>query len=138
MDEEFTQSQFSPEDGKKSKYNSAFAQLYRLDALWQDAHKHSRNFNYTSWNEDLERIWFELSPDSLPENKEQIIKFNDALNQVAIYGVSSLLKIKNISLYAKILMAQKLILGKKEMYLRKIQNDQGKGGAYSTGDEDDM
>ena len=49
MAEEFNESNISVESGLKSRYNSAFAQLYRLDALWQDAHKHSRHFNYILW-----------------------------------------------------------------------------------------
>ena len=65
-----------------------------------------------------------------------IENYNDILAGLAIYGISPRLKVNNPALYAKIIISQKKILGQKEMYLRKVQNNQGKGGAYSTGDED--
>ena len=113
---EYTSMQM-PEEMKKSKYNSAIAQLYRLDALWQDAHRHAREFNYTKWNEDLERVWMELSADSGKEYKGQIKILNEKLYGLLIYAGLSLLKNKNPALYAKIYFMQRKFLIEKEELL---------------------
>jgi len=127
-----------PEEIRKSKYNSAIAQLYRLDALWQDAHRHARQINYSAWNEDLDRIWEELSADAGVENKKVKDKINKELSLIFIYSNLMRLKTKKPQLYSKILLTQKKVLMKKEEFLRVLQNQQGKGTAYEESIEDYM
>ena len=104
---------------KLSKYNSAIAQLYRLDSLWQDTHLHCREGNLMKWNWDLDRVWCELAADTKQETKD---KFDEINLEIA--------KNKNhpSKLYLELL--------KKEIFLRELQNKQGKGTAYQDEDED--
>ena len=60
------------DDPKLSKYNSGIAQLYRIDNLWKDCHRFSRDGNSDKWNWSLDRVWVELAPDisiNDPKNK---------------------------------------------------------------------
>lgn len=106
--------------GKTSKYNSALAQLYRIDALWQDAHNHSRSGELIKWNWDLDRVWCELAADSQEKIEEM-----DAINELVKKSVGF-----PVSLYQ--------ILMKKEIFLRTLQNKQGKGTAYEESIEEYM
>jgi hypothetical protein len=140
------------QENKISKYNSGIAQLYRLDGLWRDVNTHSRQGLYAKWNEDLDRIWCELSRDlpednkNLPENKktptfdEAKVKFKEfdtKLNEqgnfqdkepAGFIEVSKEIKEKRNKQYE--------ILMEKELFLRRLENKLGKGTAWSDEDED--
>jgi hypothetical protein len=128
----------APEEVKKSRYNSAISQLYRLDALWQDSHRHARDILYAKWNEDLDRIWLELSSDCTKEQKKYIKKINRKISTLFLYAGFQKLHMKNPTLYAKLIINQKVALTKKEAFLRILQNEQGKGTAYEDTIEDYM
>lgn len=98
---------------RTSKYNSAIAQLYRIDQLWQDAHRHARSGELMKWNWDLDRVWCELAADAEKGSDEE---FNEFLDRIAKA------RTKPNELYH--------ILLEKEIFLRRIQNKQGKGTAY--------
>lgn len=120
----------SGESTKLSKYNSALAQLYRLDHLWQDTHRHARDILYGKWNEDLDRIWLELVADSEQNEKVRIKIINRKLSKLGLYSMGKKFYLANPSLYNKILLLQKQALIKKEELIRVVQNKQGKGTAY--------
>jgi len=126
------------EETRKSKYNSALAQLYRMDDLWKDTHRHSRDTLYGKWNEDLDRVWMELSSDASPEQKEQMMEINKKIDSLFIYCGTSKLKLKAPVLYARLINMQKKMLMDKEEVCRKIQDKQGKGSAYEDDIEDYM
>jgi|TARA_R100000093_G_scaffold71308_1_gene46670 hypothetical protein len=134
MPEEFSNTNSQPQEDKKSKYNSAVAQLYRMDDLWKDAHKHARNVNYPGWNEDLDRMWLELVSDAKQEHKEFYLKINNQIAEAALYSLSEKLRSRNPGLYSKLINIQKKLLMGKEEFLRQLQDKQGKGTAY----EDDI
>ena len=119
--EEFTDSGF---EQKLSKYNGAIAQLYRLDALWQDTHRHSRSGKLKEWNWDLDRIWCELAADASQKKNDGDNKESDEEIFEGFHSkISEALKNKDFEeLYHTLL--------KKEIFLRKLQNKQGKGAAY--------
>jgi len=121
-----------------SQFNSGLAILYRLDNLWKDAHRHSRDIEYGRWNEDLDRVWLELSEDASNDDFKKIEVYNNKLLGLGVYGLSKTLQIENPSLYHKVRNMQKKLLLLKEMFLRKLQNTQGKGGAYEDSAEDYM
>ena len=108
------------EERTQSKYNAAVAQLYRLDALWQSAHLNSRSGRFMKWNWDLDAIWRELSGDANDKDEKKYFGFH-----------------KLIVKYRKLKILYH-ILTLKETFLRKMQNDQGKGTAYRESDEDYM
>lgn len=128
----------SVEQPKLSKYNSALSQLYRLDALWQDSHRHARNLEYVKLNEDLNRVWLELSSDANKEDEKTWKEINKKISEVGIY--SSFHHVRKIkpSLFAKIKSIQLALLMEKEEFLRRLQNKQGKGSAYEDSIEDYM
>lgn len=110
-----------PEQAKISEYNSAFSQLYRLDNLWQQANYLSVAGNIVQWNWILDAIWRELGGDS---TKQEVQIFNRFKPLFAKY------RNKRNALYQ--------LLERKELFLRKLQNKQGKGTKYQDPDEDSM
>lgn len=106
------------EEIKQSKYNAAVAQLYRLDMLWQKCHEDRLNGRLIKWNNDLDCIWTELASDSISKHMEKYNHYNKLI-----------IKYKS----HRSLLNQVLML--KEIFLRKLQNKQGKGTAYQ--EEDD-
>lgn len=123
---------------KQSKYNSAIAQLYRMDDLFKDAHTHARNILYASWNEDLDRVWLELAPDAKEEDLEKIELINQQLFKLNLYSNLSKLKKKRPDLHSKLIHFQKGKLMEKEKVLRELLNSQGKGTAYESDFDDYM
>ncbi len=104
-----------------SKFNEAGAQLFRIGNLWTACHYYRKRGNLSQWNVHLDSVWLELSADAKPEHEKKINNFN-----------SLILKYKG----HKDIVYQ--ILMKKEMFLRKLQNAQGKGSTYQDPDADDM
>ena len=100
---------------RTSKYNGAIAQLYRLDTLWQDAHRHSRQGKLKDWNFDLDRVWCELAPDATEKDMEKFALFS--------IEISKAMQINNLRKLYKLLLD-------KEIFLRILQNKQRKGTAY--------
>ena len=123
---------------KKSKYNAAIAQLYRLDNLRKDAHNHARSIMYIKWNEDLDRYWLELVSDTAQVERKKIKQINEKLAKVFLYVNGEKLRKELPKLYAKLILAQKELLMEKEEILATLQNTQGKGTAYEDPDEDDF
>ncbi len=113
--------EFEVEEGKTSKYNSAMAQIYRTDNLLQAAHYNIQRGNLIKAMWILDRVWVELAPDSnddaFKKEKEFTIRIAKA-------------KKKKTNLY--------FILKDKEIFLRRLQNVQGKGTAYANQSEDDF
>lgn len=109
------------EPTKISKYNSAVAQLYRLDNLWQRCHEHRLAGRLNKWNDSLDCVWTELAPDS---SKKLINKYYSFQKKIIKYK-------KNRNILYQILML-------KEIYLRTLQNNQGKGTSYQDEFEDDF
>lgn len=108
-------------EAKKSRYNAAFSQFYRLDGLWKMCNNYSIFGNLKKWNWVLDAIWRELSGDA---QKGDHVKFYKINNKI---GLS---RNKYSLLYFN--------TGLKEEFLRKLQNKQGKGTAYLDEDEDMM
>lgn len=128
---------------KVSKYNSGVAIILRLDALWKDTHTHSRAGNYSLWNSDLDRVWCELSRD-LDETKykkveNEFSKIDEELENLGSfkdYIGNSFDKLNKDEVSKR--NKQYKVLMKKELFLRRLENDVGKGTAWDEGDEDDF
>lgn len=106
---------------KVSTFNGSIAQIMRLDALWKDCHKHSREKHYDKWNDDLDRVWCELSEDASDTDSKTFEKYADDYLEKRSKG-------KNVYYH----------LLKKEIFLRKLQNTQGLGKSYKDESEDDF
>jgi hypothetical protein len=144
------------QESKTSKYNSGIAQLYRLDGLWKDVNNHSRNGQFTKWNEDLDRVWCELARDldektkkekEKEESNKKKIYYEDEKNEFDVFDT----ELKDTGAFhdkepegfikvpedmKKKRNEQYKILMNKELYLRRLENRLGKGTAWGDEDED--
>ena len=122
---------------KVSKINSGMLIAMRLDMLWKDANKHKRSGEYSNWNGDLDAVWCELGGDE-KEGGDADKKYESLTKEIANFSpVINWNTSSGFNLIQKPDMLKKLnqykILIKKELFLRRLQNKQGKGTAY---DED--
>lgn len=129
------------EEGRTSKYSGAIAQLYRIDDLWKDVHKHSRQGDFVKWNLDLDRLWSELSED-IKDNSPEDLEFKKINKVLADNGLFNMKRPVGFSSpSAKDLGSHGLmyvLLLRKEIFLRRLQNKQGKGAKYEDSIEDYM
>jgi len=115
MEEESTS-----EEPKISKYNSAMSQIYRLDAIWQKALIYMMNGKLMNWNWTLDCIWSELCGDALDKDIKEYYSFHKLIVENR----------RTNRLY--------LVLQQKDLFLRKLQNTQGKGTLYRDASEEDI
>jgi hypothetical protein len=122
------------EENSKSNFNSASFQNLRLHNLWIDANTHKRRSRYSDWNGDLDTIWCELGGDvqegdtndlKMKDINKSMLKVGTIINWQSSIGFK---KIDNKSQIAKLKQYNKLI--EKEIFLRRLQNKQGKGTSY--------
>ena len=128
--------------GKLSKYNSGALINMRLNNLWVEAHNNKRDGKYLSWNGDLDAVWCELGGD-VKEDSDSDKKYNEIGQDLA--KLSPILDWNNSGQYTSIPKELKLkqtkqytLLIKKELFLRRLQNTQGKGTAYDDGSSEYM
>lgn len=111
-----------------SKYKDSINQIIRLDQLLQDCHAHSRAGELRKWNWDLDRVWIELGaelkPETKPKDKETEAKFKEICDEIG----------KCWTYPFKLYDA----LNKKEMFLRRLQESQGKGSTKIDQDDEDF
>ena len=101
-----------------SEFNDAIAQLQRIGNLWEQCHYFRRRANLQQWNVLLDSVWLELIQDCDDDDEKNI----SGVNKEYLKN-----KLKRDIIYQ--------ILIKKESILRKIQNDQGKGGKKKKDDD---
>jgi hypothetical protein len=104
-----------------SKYNSAVAQLYRLDNLWQMANYHRISGNLVKWNLALDAVYGELSGDTSPQQDKNLAKIN-----------------KRVAKFMHDPTILNQLLAFKHKHIKHVENEQGKGTAYRESDEDYM
>ena len=128
---------------KSSKINSAMIVNMTLNELWKDSFKHSRAGLYLSWNNDLDTIWTILGGEPDVDGSDTEKKFNEI--NVKLLELGNLSDGKDSCGFNKIdkdylikINKQKSILLKKALFLRRLQNTQGKGTAYHDADEEYM
>ncbi len=128
---------------KISKYNSGVAQIYRLDNLWKNTHSYARSGQFSKWNLELDRVWCELARDlKEADYKQELVKYDTVNKKLSKFGgfndtpkpgfnTSS-------SVISKSRMAQYNVLMEKELLLRRLENQVGKGTAWEDEDNDMM
>lgn len=124
----------------QSRLNAAGLINSTIERLWMDCYNAMANGNLTLWNRKLDAIWNILGGD-VEENStkdKEMAKLN-----LSIYSTGSL-NHKKIGFEtikdkeAEKMALQYLLLNKKSLFLRRLQNSQGKGTAYAREDEDDF
>ena len=125
-------------DSTMSKINAAGLINSTLENLWKDCYDAMAKGDYVLWNTKLDSIWAVLGGDE-PENGDKEKKYNEI--NLKIYSNGSL-KSKIGTGFDKQVnpnnSIQYLWLLRKSLFLRRLQNKQGKGTAYTQGDEDDF
>ena len=127
-----------------SKFNSGMLINLRLNNLWILTHNYARKGLYSDWSAVLDRLWCELAGDISDDDKGKAIEesFYKIDEEIAKVGVTNWGKTHEG--FAEKTQALKLLqtkqyrlLMKKEIFLRKLQNKQGKGTAYYDESEND-
>jgi len=124
-----------------SKINAAALINLIIADLWKDSYRHSRNAELSKWNADLNCLWVELAGDVEPDSdNEKAFKQID----MDLARTGSLYKKKTtgfkptstseVATFAK----QYALLMKKALFLKRLQNKQGKGTAYYNSADDYM
>lgn len=128
---------YEPKDfGKESKYNAGLLQIQRISRLWDNAHIAAQSKDWGRYEVVLERVWMELAPDAEPESFKAIEKLIISLSKVKAIKSgwkSEMLKEENPDLWKKEQEKGRKMqraLEEYEIFLRKVQNKQGKGTAY--------
>ncbi len=126
------------EEDKVSRINSAGLINATLEKLWLDSYNAMASGSYILWNTKLDSIWAILGGDCEEgdTNDKKMAKIS-----LAVYENGSL-KGKSGSGFNKKDSSsnpmQYLSLMKKALFLRRLQNSQGKGTAYTSADDYDF
>lgn len=113
--------EFSDKKVLISQFNEAAFQIARLNNLWTACNNHAQAGNLDRWKWALDRIWIELSADANEKDKK---KYFDGIKQ------------HNLTISKAENDVQKYnALQQKEIFLRSLQEDVGKGGKKEEGFE---
>ena len=127
-------------DKAQSKINAAGLINATLERLWMDCYNAMATGNLVLWNRKLDAIWNILGGDC-KEGDETDKKMDEIT--LKIYNTGTLNhkkegfeKIKEKE--SESMRLQYILLNKKSLFLRRVQNGQGKGTAYKNDDDDDF
>jgi len=120
------------ESQKVSQYNDAGLQIFRLNELWIDCHRHRRDGKLLAYKHDLEEIESELYADIIlrldKDNKNEKDKYETRLKLINF-------EILKYQLMQKVLLFD-LKLREKHQLLRIVQEVAKKGSKLKDADED--
>jgi len=128
------------DEEKLSRINAAGIINITLENLWRDTYSAMADGNLVKWNRKLDAIWVMLggdvkkdSPDDVNMKKidMNIYKTGGLSHKPEGFGKIGSAEATNIAL-------QYLYLKEKGLFLRRLQNKQGKGTAYSNEDDSDF
>ena len=129
--------------GKLSKINSAYLVNSTLNNIWIDFFRHFRAGQYLSSNNDLDCVWTILGGEKgISESKEEkefvniqadLKALGDLINGANTKGFAPLNQIQ-----LAVMNKQRDVILKKSLFLRRLQNSQGKGTAYHDENEEDF
>ena len=116
-----------------SDFNEAKFQILRLHLLWQSCNSLSQSGKLIQWKWKLDTMWRELSVDAAEKDKT-IEKDKDKHFTRVKELNKSIAKAQKDDNRAELYDT----LQKKEIFLRQLQEDAGKGSRKHAHDEDDM
>ena len=129
--------------GKLSRINSAGIVNSTLNNLWIDFYRHFRDGRYLSANSDLDCIWTILGGEKNMEGSDEEVSYKKIEKE--LYESGMLGDKLEITGFDRVedkqiarLSAQKKVLLKKALFLRRLQNKQGKGTAYNDGEDEEF
>ncbi len=127
-----------------SKINSAALINLLLSDLWRESYRHSRAGRLSEWNADLNCLWIEFGGDLKEDDKgkKKIDEFNKIEKEIGELGSLFRRKTGGFEAESKDELLNKTkqykLLMKKALFLKKLQNKQGKGTAYQDDADDYM
>ena len=135
----------NPKNELLSDFNEAKFQIFRLHNEYTNCNRLSSAGDLTKWCWHLDIIWRELSSDAIKkegtiENNQyfkEIDKLNKDINNFSEEIEQNIKKGKKIEATKSRSKLYRAI-EKKEIYLRNLQDDFGKGSKRSSEDEDDI
>lgn len=126
------------EESKISKINAAGLINVTLENLWKDCYNAMASGDYYKWNIKLDAIWLILGGDENEDSPSDKI-INELDLKIYSLGVLKSPKMKGfIESKNENSNHHYVLLKKKSLFLRRLQNKQGKGTAYDDGDDDDF
>jgi len=123
-----------------SKINAAGLINLTLENLWNEAFKVQGKNDLWAWNRKLDSLWLILGGDE-DENSKRVEEFNKIEESI---GKTGSLSHKKVGFDAfnpdqlKVMSIQYQRLMKKSLFLRRLQNKQGKGTAYADPYDDEF
>jgi len=130
--------QKNSEERQISKINAAGLININIEELWKECYHAMGTGNYVLWNSKLDALWIILGGDEKEDSDavKSYDKIDLKLHQLGSLGKSKVgFVIQDTGLTRA---KQYLILKEKSLFLRRLQNSQGKGTAYDNGDNDDF
>lgn len=128
------------DEERVSRLNTAGLTNITLENLWRDVYSAMSVGNLVKWNRKLDAIWMNLGGDC-KDDDENDKKIKEIDSQIYSTGTLNNKRIgfSKDTLNTPLNIAkQYLLLKKKALFLRRLQNRQGKGTAYASEDEDDI
>jgi len=128
------------DEEKLSRINAAGIINVTLENLWRDSYNAMAKGDLVTWNRKLDAIWLVLGGD-VKEDDDKDEKFNELDLKVHENGslnhkLTGFNKLKDDM--STTISKQYLNLRQKSLFLRRLQNSQGKGTAYESTDEGDF
>lgn len=123
-----------------SRINAAGLINITIEKLWNESYVALSNGNLVGWNRKLDAVWCVLGGD-VKEGGDEDKEFNKIDLKLHELGSLNHKKVgfERMSENESGIIAQQYIwLRKKSLFLRRLQNDQGKGTAYARDDDDEM
>ena len=128
------------EEKNVSRINAAGLINITIEKLWNESYVSLSNGNLVMWNRKLDAVWCILGGD-LEEGDDEDKEFHRI--DLALHKLGSL-NHKKVGFEKRgddensKVAQQYLWLRKKSIFLRRLQNSQGKGTAYTRDDDDEM
>lgn len=127
-------------EARLSKINAAGLINLTLKDLWESFYKNLRRRDYTQANADLDCLWVEFGGD-VEEGKNEDAAYNKVEDEV-VKNFSEIPTLVGFDTYTKddlvTLSKQYKLLVKKALFLKRLQNKQGKGTAYNDDSDEFM
>ena len=127
-------------EGNLSRINAAGIINITLENLWRDCYSAMAKGDLVTWNRKLDAVWVLLGGDCEEGGTEdkKIEGLDDKIYETGKLNHKKTGFSKLEDDEAQKMSLQYLLLKKKSLFLRRLQNKQGKGTAYHSDDEDDM
>lgn len=128
------------DDEQISRINTAGLTSITLENLWRDCYGAMASGDLVRWNRKLDAIWTNLGGDCKEDGKEEkaIKKIDKKIYDCGSLSNKRLGFSKDMKNNPLNTAKQYLFLKKKALFLRRLQNRQGKGTAYTSDDDDDI